>query len=101
MTTTVINDLAQLEAALKTDLLQTLGTPVLTLLQTEQTALTQPGVQGVAALQSGWLVFLGQVPLALPQLGVEGLQALNSFAIAKLQSLMAPPATAAAVAKPA
>lgn len=93
-TATVISSLAALEATLKTDLQSVLGTPVLTLLQSEQTALSQPAPQNIASMQSAWLVFLGQVPLALPQLGVEGLQALNAFAISKLQSLVTPPAAA-------
>lgn len=84
----VITDLNELQAALKTDLIQTMGTPVLTLLQSEQTALSQPGLSGIGALQGAWLVFLGQVPLALPSLGFEALQALNEFAISKLTALM-------------
>lgn len=83
-----LSDLAKLEAALKIDLFQTLGTPVLTLLQSEQTALSQPGIDGVASLQTAWLVFLGQIPLSLPKLEFMALQALNSFAITKLTSLM-------------
>lgn len=86
--TNTLNDLNTLQDALKVNLLQVVGTPVLTLLQSEQNAMSQPGFKGLATLQSAWLVFLGQLPLALPNLGFEELKALNAFLIAKLESLM-------------
>lgn len=84
----VLNDLAVLQSALKADFATVLGTPLLTLLQSEQTAMQQPGFAGVISLQAAWLVFIGQIPLALPNLGMEAAQALNAFLIAKLTEFM-------------
>jgi len=110
-TTTTISDLAQLEAALKTDLLQTAGVPLLTLLQSLQTIaqnlaatptpslaqITIAGAQSAAA----WVTFQAGILGSLPNLGAEAIGALISFGQTKITAALAPPPAAAAGASPA
>lgn len=100
VTSNVLSDLSSLGQALKVDLLQTLGTPVLTLLQSLQTIAQAPftpqsGVQAGAA----WATFVGNALLALPNLEAEAAQALLQFLISKLQANIPGAAVAVGLAK--
>lgn len=102
-TVSTLSTLAQLESALKVDLLQTLGTPVLTLLETTKTiaqslaANPTPSAAQIAVAiaqeNAAWMTFTANSLGALPNLGAEAIATFSTFIIGKVQPLV-PGATA-------
>jgi hypothetical protein len=79
---------------MKLDLLESVGAPVLTLLQNLNTIAQTPlSAASVIKAQAAWLTFGGDALAALPSLGAAELSALISFVTQKVQALM--PAAAA------
>lgn len=93
-----IASLAQLESALKMDLLSTIGSPVMTLLQSTQTIAqnlaadpTPSAAQiaiAIAQENAAWMTFLANSLGALPNLGAQVIATLSQFALSKLQTAL-------------
>lgn len=95
---TTLASLAALEATLKLDLIATIGSPVLTLIESTQTI-----AQGVANAQNpsaatiaiaiaqenaAWMTFQANALGALPNLAADAVVALSAFALGKLQTAL-------------
>jgi hypothetical protein len=90
VTSTALSDLAALGQLMKQDLLQDVGAPVLTLLQTLQTIAGTPvGPGTIVQAQGAWVIFVGNLLLAAPKLGADEQKAVIGFLITKVQALAA------------